>query len=80
MLFINDIDKEFMKDENFPLEIINSKIGCLLFADDLLILSESKAGLQNSVNNLEKYCDKWQLNLNVNKTKTMIFQQRNLIY
>ena len=74
-LFINDIDKEFMNRENHPLELINSKVGCLLFADDLLILSESKEGLQNSINNLSKYCYNWQLTINVKKTKTMIFQR-----
>jgi hypothetical protein len=41
--------------------------------DDLVILSESQAGLQNSLNKLEKYCYKWQLTVNTNKTKIMIF-------
>ena len=68
-LFINDIDKEFMNRENHPLELINSKVGCLLFADDLLILSESKEGLQNSINNLSKYCYNWQLTINVKKLR-----------
>lgn len=57
-----------------PLIIIN----CLMFANDLLILSENKQGLQNSLNNLEEYCDTWQLTLNVNKTKTMILQNKNI--
>jgi hypothetical protein len=52
-----------------PLKLIDSNIGCLLFADDLLILSETKEGLQHSLNNLSNYCDNWQLDINVNKTK-----------
>ena len=35
----------------------------------------SKEGLQNSMNNLGEYCKKWQLSLNVKKTKTMIVQK-----
>lgn len=77
-IFINDIAGNFNEDQSYPLKLIESQIGSLLFADDLLILSESKEGLQNSLNNLSKYCDTWQLNVNINKTKSMIFKQRNL--
>jgi hypothetical protein len=49
---------------------------CLLFADDLLILSETKEGLQHSLNNLSNYCDNWQLDINVNKTKSMIITDK----
>ena len=45
-----------------------------------IILSESQAGLQNSLNKLEKYCYKWQLTVNTNKTKIMIFQGSNHSY
>ena len=44
------------------------------------MLSESQAGLQNSLNKLEKYCYKWQLTVNTNKTKIMIFQGSNHSY
>jgi hypothetical protein len=45
--------------------------------DDLVILSESQAGLQISLNKLEKYCYKWQLTVNTNKTKLMNNLQDN---
>ena len=77
-IFINDLSLNFESDESCPLKLINSRIGSLLFADDLLILSESKEGLQNSLNQLSKFCDNWQVTLNIKKTKTMIFQQ-NLV-
>ena len=32
-------------------------IGSLLFADDLLVISESKEGLQNTINKLSDFCD-----------------------
>ena len=75
-IFINDIGKIFELEQNCndPLELTESKIGSLLFADDLIILSKSRTGLQNSLDNLSEYCDKWQLTVNVKKSKTMILQ------
>ena len=47
-----------------------------MYADDLVILSRSKTGLQNCLNALSLYCDKWKLKINPKKTKIMIFQKR----
>ena len=75
-IFINDLDNSFSNDKCAPLKLLDHDVSCLLFADDLVILSESKTGLQNCLNNLEEYCNKWQLTVNVNKTKSMIFQNK----
>ena len=55
------------------LSLENSCISSLMFADDLLVLSESKEGLQESLSTFSLYCKEWQLTVNCNKTKTMIF-------
>ena len=47
----------------------------LLFADDAVIISDSKEGLQKSLSQLESYCKKWKLTVNVSKTKVVIFQR-----
>ena len=44
-------------------------INNLLLADDLTILSWSKYYLQKKVSNLENYCEKWGLELNLDKTQ-----------
>ena len=74
-IFINDLSASFNTEECKPSELLNSIVGSLAFADDLLIISESKEGLQNSINKLNMFCDNWQLTLNVKKTKTMVVQQ-----
>jgi hypothetical protein len=51
-IFINDISASFNTEECKPSELLNSRVGSHAFADDLLIISESKEGLQNSVNKL----------------------------
>ena len=77
-VFINDITKNFENNKSTPLKLKDSnEHWFLLFADDLLILSETKEGLQHSLNNISNYCDNWQLDINVNKTKSMIFKQNS---
>lgn len=46
-----------------------------MFADDLVLLSSSNSGLQQALNKLSDYCSKWQLTVNLSKTKVMIFNK-----
>ena len=50
-------------------------INALMYADDLIIISESKEGLQKQLNKLNEYCKKWKLEVNIKKTKIMIFNR-----
>ena len=72
------MESNFNSVESEPPKLVNSNIGSLLFADDIIAISESKEGLQNSINKLSDFCDNWQLTVNVKKTKTMVLQQRNI--
>ena len=49
-----------------------SVIDCLLYADDLVILSSTFGGLQRKFDNLTKYCDRWKLE--INESKSMVLQ------
>ena len=54
---LNDLGKSFDdKDKSYPLDLGNHKINHLLFADDLLLLSENKEGLQHCLNKPNSYC------------------------
>ena len=48
----------------------------ILYADDTDILSESKEGMQRSLNIFQSYCDKWKLEVNASKTKVIVFSKR----
>ena len=72
-MYINDINDMFNGAKSYPPSLLRRTIGCLMYADDLLILSESRNGLQNSLNMLQCYCNNWKLDLNVKKTKAMVF-------
>ena len=75
-LYINDINDEFCSHLSDAPSLMKTIVGCLLYADDLLILSETKEGLQHSLDNLYNYCSTWKLQLNVKKTNIVIFSSR----
>ena len=52
------------------------KLFILLYADDTIILSNTAAGLQKSLNDLKNYCTEWKLRVNCSKTKVVIFEKR----
>ena len=71
-LFVNDLPDIF-EDSCFPPHLNDLSVNCLMYADDLVILSKSKEGLQTSLAKLNDYCNKWSLSINRSKTKVMIF-------
>ena len=46
------------------------------YADDLIIMSTSPNALQQCLNNLETYCKKWKLDVNIKKTKIITFNKQ----
>ena len=73
--YINDLAGIFKDEDCKPITLYNEKLNCLMYADDLILLSESKEGLQNCLNELQKYCKTWKLNVNIDKTKIIIFNK-----
>ena len=71
-LFINDLPDIFNRSCT-PVALNDTELSCLLYADDLVLLSESKAGLQNCLTKLDSYTKKWKLNINFKKSKVMVF-------
>ena len=41
-----------------------------------VILSQTATGLQNAINILNNFCNKWKLNVNLKKTKVVVFQKK----
>ena len=44
-----------------------------MYADDTVILANTAAELQKTLDNLERYCAKWKLKVNPKKAKATIF-------
>ena len=75
-IFIDDITNCFDTNKCDPAKLITEKINCLLYADDLVLISDSATGLQNCLNSLNQYTKKWKLSINFDKTKAMIISKR----
>ena len=78
--------QSFLEKENLPgLKTISEKIEenlniylkpfVLLYADDTVIVVESREDLQAQLHVFEEYCKKWKLKVNVEKTKIFIFSR-----
>ena len=59
------------------LTLIESEVKYLLFADDLVLLSPTKDGLQQYLDVLHRFCQTWALTVHLSKTKIMVFQKRS---
>ena len=77
-IYVNDIFK--IMNENNGSDIFlkeGEPINALMYADDLILISETETGLQNQLNKLSEYCKRWKLEVNTAKTKIMIFNRGN---
>ena len=78
-LYINDLVNNF-DDTCSPITLKSGKkLSCLMYADDLVLMSETANGLQSALNKLTGYCAKWDLDINIEKTKVMIFNKSGRI-
>ena len=77
-LMINDIPTLF-DDSCDPAFLSSVKLNCLMYADDLVLLSTTETGLQECLRRLENYMIKCHLNLNLKKTKIICFHRNGHI-
>ena len=77
-LYLNELP--FILNNNAKDSILlpdGSHLHCLLYADDLLLISNSAEGLQQSLDRLSKCCQDWLLKINPTKTKVIVFQKKS---
>ena len=70
--FINDIMIAMTGNHSPSINTNTVQISCVLYADDTVILSQTKTGLQNKLDRLYDYCSAWGLQMNRDKTKVII--------
>ena len=71
-LYIDHI-KDIFNESCDPITLLNEPLSHMLYADDLVLLSTSESGLKNCLSKLGEFCEKWQLELNISKSKVLIF-------
>ena len=77
LMFINDMYSALSEGtfDTFSVDDIN--LFLLLFADDTVLMSYSKNGLQKLLDNLYMYCTTWGISVNTEKTVVMVFKKGN---
>ena len=73
-LYVNDFEIEFIKNGCTSIELQNLHLFILMYADDMVLFSESVDGLQNMLDVLYDYTKQWNLEVNIQKTKIVIFR------
>ena len=75
-MYINDLENELMQNGVDGIDLGMLKLYLLLYADDIVIFSNTSDGLKRGLEVLSDYCQKWKLTVNTEKkTKIMIFQK-----
>ena len=78
-LFVNDIFDLFDNAKCDSVKLQTKLIPCLMYADDLLILSEIENGLNESLERLSNYAKKWKLKISAKKTKIIVVNKAGKI-
>ena len=76
-LFINELAHDTTSNGRHGVQFSANDIECfiMLFADDIFLMSATVVGLQNQLNVLHNCMQRIHLNVNLSKTKVMIFRK-----
>lgn len=84
-MYLNDLESFLLSENVTGIDTVSDEIEhklnifikllILLYADDTVLMSESAEDLQNQLNAFSKYCAEWRLQVNVDKTKVVIFSK-----
>jgi hypothetical protein len=73
-IFVNDLPS-YLSNTSDPVNVNGKDVHCLMYADDIILLSKSAKGLQEKLDILNTYCKDWYLTVNTSKTKILIFNK-----
>ena len=74
-LYMNDIPNLQTDKKCLGIKLEDQNINCLMYADDLTLISTSANDLQHSLDVLEEHPNNWKLKINVKKSSIMIFNK-----
>jgi len=79
IFFVNDMSSYLQTDSLDYLSIDELQIYIVLFADDTVLFSYTKPGLQILLHKLHTYCNEWGITVNTDKTVCMVFRKCNRV-
>ena len=72
-LYIDEISDYILRAGGAGADLAGTPVHILLYADDIVLISESPEGLQRHLDALDEFCTHRGLTVNLGKTKVMIF-------
>ena len=75
-MYVNDLESH-LAGQGAGVSIFDVKFLLLLYADDVVIFSDTPEGLQSQINKLFVYCQRWKLSLNTKKSQIIVFKKGN---
>ena len=79
-MYVNDLEQELDNNGINGIDAGMVKILLLLYADDIVLFGKTPDELQKSLDILEAYCDRWNLTVNIAKTKVVVFRKGGRLY
>ncbi len=77
-LFINDlVDIILQNAPNMGINVHGRDISLMMYADDMILISDEPENLQILLNVLYEYCETWKLNVNLNKSNILVCNNGN---
>lgn len=73
-IFVNDLVSE-INDLDLGVPINGTAISILLYADDIALVAESEHDLQTVLDTLHKWCKRWRVLINTEKSKCIHFRR-----
>ena len=73
-MYVNDCESHLLSDHCPHVEIQMLNLFLIMYVDDMVLLAETPEGLQKLLDSLSKYNHTWDLTLNTNKTKIVVFR------
>ena len=76
-LYVDGLEKHLLETAEVDAPtLMGVMVPLLLYADDLILMSESASGLQKQLDALASFCEQRQLTVNLSKTKVVVFEAR----
>ena len=73
-MYVNDLEQQ-LSVPGGGVDIGHFKLFLLMYADDVVIFADSPDSLQKQIDELYKFCQKWKLKVNLDKSKVLVFRK-----
>ena len=74
-MYLNDLDSFLKSKDDVGVQLEQFLLTIIMFADDMVLFSMTREGLQSALDSLSIYCKMWGITVNTNKTKYMAFKR-----